>query len=318
LNDADPSTELSSNEAGIIAALSSSVRDLFARPLATGLHFVATPIGNLGDVTLRVLDALKSADLIAAEDTRVTRKLLSRYEIHTPMEAYHAHNLEKRTPELVDRVGAGAVIALVSDAGTPGISDPGAHLVDACLEAGFPVDVLPGANAIVTALVASGLPTYAFYFGGFLPRKEGERRRRLETLAGLDATLVFYESPHRTAATVASIAAVMPGRATVMTRELTKLHEQVVRSDAETLAAELADRELKGEVVLLVEPPVKAAMAIDTEGIRSRVTFLVETGISRSDAVKQVAEETGLPRNTVYKTAHDKEISSVEKPTSWI
>ncbi len=268
------------------------------------LSVCATPIGNLGDITLRVLDVLKSADLIAAEDTRVTRKLLSRYEIHTPLEAYHAHNVEQRTPELVDRIGAGAHIALVSDAGTPGISDPGAVLVEACLDAGLAVDVLPGANAIVTALVASGLPTHAFYFGGFLPRKIGERRRRFEALVDLEATLVFYESPHRTGATLAALAEVFPGRAAAVARELTKLHEEVARDEIAALAASFENRELKGEVVILVGPPARErAMAIDEDGIRTRVAFLVEAGTSRSDAVKQVAEEIGLGRNAVYEIA---------------
>ena len=190
----------------------------------------ATPIGNLGDVTLRVLDALRAADVIEAEDTRVTRKLLARYEISTLLEPYHAKNLERRTPEVVDRVAAGQTVALVSDAGTPGVSDPGAHLVDSCIDAGLTVEVLPGASAIVTALVASGLPTHAFYFGGFLPRKVGDRRRALEKLATLDATLVFYESPRRAAATVASVAEVMPGREAAMARELTKIHEEVSRA----------------------------------------------------------------------------------------
>jgi 16S rRNA (cytidine1402-2'-O)-methyltransferase len=219
----------------------------------------ATPIGNLGDVTLRVLDALRDADLIAAEDTRITRRLLDRYDIVTPLEPYHAHNLERRTPVLVERMSAGARVALVSDAGTPGVSDPGAHLVDACLNAGVPVEVLPGPSAIVAALVASGLPTHAFYFGGFLPRKAGERRQRLASLASLDATLVFYESPRRTAATLASLAEALPGRDAAMARELTKIHEEVVRGPVADLAAALAGRELKGEVVLLVGPPARGA-----------------------------------------------------------
>lgn len=268
------------------------------------LSVCATPIGNLGDVTLRVLDTLKIADIIAAEDTRVTRKLLSRYDIHTPLEAYHAHNLQQRTPEFVDRITAGEHVALVSDAGTPGISDPGAHLVEACLDAGLIVEVLPGASAIVTALVASGLPTHAFYFGGFLPRKAGERRRRLESLAALDATLVFYESPRRVADTLAGMAQVFGGRMAAMAREITKLYEEVVRAEISELAAGLADRELKGEVVLLVGPPVHAAMELDREDIGARVAFLVESGASRSDAVKQVAEETGQSRNAIYEIAH--------------
>jgi 16S rRNA (cytidine1402-2'-O)-methyltransferase len=267
----------------------------------------ATPIGNLGDVTLRVLDALTAADVIAAEDTRVTRKLLSRYDVRTPLEAYHAKNLERRTPEFVERIAAGEVVALVSDAGTPGVSDPGAHLVDACVDAGLPVEVLPGASAILAALVASGLPTHAFYFGGFLPRKAGERVRALEKLAALDATLVFYESPRRTSATLASLAEALPGRTAVMARELTKLHEEVARGEVGELAGRMAARELKGEVVLLVGPPARgsagAAVQIEAADLRAQVDALVNAGASRKDAVRAVSERTGVPRNTVYDAA---------------
>jgi 16S rRNA (cytidine1402-2'-O)-methyltransferase len=267
----------------------------------------ATPIGNLGDVTIRVIEALKSADVIEAEDTRVTRKLLGRYGISTPLEPYHARNLERRTPEVVERVAAGAVVALVSDAGTPGVSDPGAHLVDACIDAGLTVEVLPGASAILTALVASGLPTHAFYFGGFLPRKAGDRIRALEKLATLDATLVFYESPRRAAATLASLAEALPGRTAVMARELTKLHEEVARGEVGELAAATAARELKGEVVVLIGPPARVAsgeaVVPDAAGLRAQVEALVSAGASRKDAVRAVSERTGVSRNAVYDAA---------------
>lgn len=267
----------------------------------------ATPIGNLGDVTLRVLEALRAADVIEAEDTRVTRKLLGRYEVTTPLEPYHARNLERRTPEVVARIAEGAVVALVSDAGTPGVSDPGAHLVDACIDAGLPVEVLPGASAILAALVASGLPTHAFYFGGFLPRKAGERVRALERLATLDATLVFYESPRRTAATMASLAEALPGRTAVMARELTKLHEEVLRGEVSEVAVSLQGRELKGEVVLLIGPSPRGAggeaKAIDEADLRVQVEALVDAGASRKDAVRAVSERTGVPRNAVYDAA---------------
>jgi 16S rRNA (cytidine1402-2'-O)-methyltransferase len=262
----------------------------------------ATPIGNLGDVTLRVLDALRTADVIQAEDTRVTRKLLTRYEIHTPLEAYHDHNAADRTPGVVERIERGARVALVSDAGTPGVSDPGALLVETCLKAGLSVEVLPGASAILTALVASGLPTHAFYFGGFLPRKAGEQRRRLESLAELDATLIFYESPRRAAAALAAIAEVLPAREVAMTRELTKLYEEVVRGAAAEVAAQMADRELKGEVVLLVGPPARdRQLAIDEEAVRRELAAAVERGSTRKDAVQEVAEKLGIPRNEAYR-----------------
>ncbi|MDY0340748.1 MAG: 16S rRNA (cytidine(1402)-2'-O)-methyltransferase [Coriobacteriia bacterium] len=262
----------------------------------------ATPIGNLGDVTFRVLDALRTVDVIAAEDTRVTRKLLARYEIRTPLEPYHEHNRAVRTSILVDRIERGERIALVSDAGTPGVSDPGEQLVDACLEAGLPVDVLPGASGILTALVASGLPTHAFYFGGFLPRKAGERSRSLRALSELDATLVFYESPGRTAATLASLAEVFPGRRAAMARELTKLHEEVVRGEVSELAGRIAGRELRGEVVLLVGPPEgPVQLVLDEEAVRERLIAAEAAGASRRDAVREVAAEMSVPRNDVYR-----------------
>jgi 16S rRNA (cytidine1402-2'-O)-methyltransferase len=266
----------------------------------------ATPIGNLGDVTLRVLDALREADTIAAEDTRVTRKLLARYEIATRMERCDEHTVERQMPVLVQRIAGGEVIALVSDAGTPGVSDPGARLVDACLEAGVAVEVLPGASAILAALVASGLPTHAFYFGGFLPRKAGERQRAIQGLATLDATLIFYESPHRSAAALAALAQGLPGREAALARELTKLHEEILRATIEELAEQVASREkLKGEVVLLVGPPRAREREYADEGeVRAAVEARIALGESRSAAVKQAAKDLGVPRSEVYQVAH--------------
>lgn len=265
----------------------------------------ATPIGNLGDVTLRVLDALREADVILAEDTRVTRKLLARYEIKTPLERYDEFVAAKRTPDFVARMDAGETFALVSDAGTPGISDPGSTLVDVTLEAGVEVEVLPGPSAIVTALVASGLPTHAFYFGGFLPRKDGERRRLLASLERLEATLIFYESPRRAAGALRVLAEQFPGRVGAMARELTKLHEEVMRGPIAQLAGDIDSRErLKGEIVLLVGPPVQGESAVDETEVSSRIEQLVGAGTGRSAAVRRVAEELGVPRNVVYEIAH--------------
>lgn len=268
----------------------------------------ATPIGNLGDVTPRVLEALRTADTVLAEDTRVTRRLFARYDIRTELERFDEHVAARRTPEIVGRIAAGSRIALVSDAGMPGISDPGSTLVDATLAAGLPVDVLPGPSAIVTALVASGLPTHAFYFGGFLPRKAGERERLLTSLAGLDATLVFYESPRRTAASLSALAGMFGDRQGAMARELTKLHQEVVRGALPDLAAEVGSREsLKGEVVLLVGPPVsdaaKTAAPADSEEVRARLAELIAGGMKRAQAAKQVAAEYGMPRAEVYSLA---------------
>jgi 16S rRNA (cytidine1402-2'-O)-methyltransferase len=265
----------------------------------------ATPIGNLGDVTLRVLEALGSVDTVLAEDTRVSRKLLARHDITASLERYDEAVAAKRTAEFVDRMIAGERLALVSDAGTPGISDPGARLVDATLAAGVAVDVLPGPSAIISALVASGLPTHAFYFGGFLPRKAGERGRVLASLAALDATLVFYESPKRTIASVASLAEAFPHRRGAVARELTKLHEEVVRGTLPEIARELAEREtIKGEVVLLVGPPASTESVPDEEILRASVEELVAQGLSRAAAVKEVARTHGVGRNTVYDIAH--------------
>ena len=265
----------------------------------------ATPIGNLADVTSRVLDALRDVDIIAAEDTRVTHKLLARYAIDTPLERYDEHTAEARTPALVDRLLSGGRVALVSDAGMPGISDPGQRLVDAAISAGVRVEVLPGPSAIITALVASGLPTHAFYFGGFLPRKAGERARLLRSLEALDATLLFYESPRRTAAALASIAAEYPGRLAAVARELTKMYEEVVRGEVGELATAMAERELKGEIVIVVGPPVTTTRPLPSaDEMRAGVAELLHSGVSRSEAVKRYAKENGLPRNAVYEAVH--------------
>ncbi len=267
----------------------------------------ATPIGNLGDVTFRVLDALREADAILAEDTRGTRRLLARYDIETPLERYDEATAARKTPAMIERLLAGETLALVSDAGTPGVSDPGHRMLEAAVGADIAIEALPGASALLAALVASGLPMRRFYFGGFLPRKAGERRRELEALAKLDATLAFFESPHRAPASAAALAEAFPGRNAVMGRELTKLHEEVVRGTTESLAADLAGRaEIKGEVVLLVGPPlpVQPGASIDPEVIRQAVEAHVAAGVSRSEAVKRVAEESGLPRKQVYEAAH--------------
>lgn len=265
----------------------------------------ATPIGNLGDVTLRVLDALRDASLIAAEDTRVTSKLLARYEISTPLERFDENVAARKAPLLVARMLAGETIALVSDAGTPGVSDPGARLVEAAVSAGVAVEALPGASAVLAALVSSGLPMQHFYFAGFLPRKAGERNTLLDKLADLDATLVFYESPRRTAATLAALAGRFPGRRAVMARELTKLHEEVARDEIGALAAAMQERALKGEVVLLVGPPgAERNSSVDEGAVAKMVASQVAQGVSTKDAVKRVAAETGLPRNDVYRIAH--------------
>jgi len=273
-----------------------------APQLAAGLHVVATPIGNLGDITLRALEALAGADLIACEDTRVTRKLLDRYGIATPLTPYHEHNAAKARPQLLARLTAGAAIALVSDAGTPLISDPGFKLVRAAQEAGHSVTGLPGASSVLTALSVAGLPTDKFLFAGFLPPKQAARRTAIADLARMPATLVLFETAPRIAATLADLAAGLGGtRAAALCRELTKLHEEIMRGDLETLAAQVAARELRGEIVLVVAPPPDEERASVSEA-----EDLLREALKRcsvKDAVSEVAEATGLPRRDVYQRA---------------
>ena len=216
------------------------------------LYVTATPIGNMEDITLRALRVLGEADLIAAEDTRVTRKLLNRYEIKTPLISLFEHNEKDRVPELVKKIASGAIVAQVSDAGTPGISDPGYRLIKACVDAGLSVEVLPGATASVAALVSSGLPTDRFLFLGFLPPKSGARRTFLENASGERGTLVMYDSPHRVKKTLVDINDVLGDRPVVLARELTKMFEEVIRGTAAEILEKLGDKTVKGEIVLVI------------------------------------------------------------------
>jgi len=228
--------------------------------LSAQLSVCATPIGNLGDITLRVLETLKTVDVIFCEDTRVTRKLAARYHITTPLQRADSHRLPELLPSILALLAEGKQLAYVSDAGMPGISDPGGLLVAAVREAGYTVSVLPGASALTTALAVSGIKAHNHYFGGYFPRKPGARRRLLEHLSNLDDTiLVFYESVHRTAKTLNLIAEMLPAHRVVMARELTKLHEEILSGTALEVANQIAERieagkKLKGEVVLLIAP----------------------------------------------------------------
>ncbi|MBB5753872.1 16S rRNA (cytidine(1402)-2'-O)-methyltransferase [Prosthecomicrobium pneumaticum] len=273
-----------------------------APPLAPGLHIVATPIGHLGDVTLRALATLAAADLIAAEDTRVTRILTGRYGIETPLTAYHEHNAEAARPKILAALAEGKAVALVSDAGTPLLSDPGYRLVEAVLEAGHAVVPVPGASALLAALVAAGLPTDTFLFAGFLPQKTAARRKRLGALASVPATLVFYESPHRTADALADMAAVLGGeRRAAVARELTKAFETVRRDTLAALAARFAGEPApKGEIVILIGPPVEAAP--EAEDVDALLVRLMGT-LSLKEAAAEAAARTGLPRRDLYRRA---------------
>lgn len=222
----------------------------FQRP---ALYVVSTPIGNLADITLRALEALKQADLIAAEDTRHTRVLLDHYDIKTQLTSYHDHNKEEKAPVLVERLRQGAMICLVSDAGTPTISDPGYYLINRCIQNDLRVVPIPGASAVLAALAVAGLPTDAFVFDGFLPRKRQARQRRLEQLRAEPRTLVFFESPHRVHETLAAIAVILGDRRVVLGRELTKKFEEFTRGRASELAARLEQAPTRGEYTLVVE-----------------------------------------------------------------
>jgi 16S rRNA (cytidine1402-2'-O)-methyltransferase len=276
--------------------------------LAPGLYLVATPIGNLGDITLRALDVLKRVDRIACEDTRQTQKLLNHFEISTPTESCHEHNERERTAGLVEALKGGASIAVVTDAGMPGISDPGSWLASAAIAAGISVFPIPGANAALSALVASGLPTAEFHFLGFLPEKAGARRTRIETLAAVEGeagTLVFYEAPHRILDTLADFESVFgPELRVVVARELTKLHEEFLRGTVAEVRRELAARDrIRGEITLLVQVPAERAdPAGSPETIASRMARMQsEAGIDEKEAMKRLARELGRSKSEIYR-----------------
>ncbi|HEX4411782.1 MAG TPA: 16S rRNA (cytidine(1402)-2'-O)-methyltransferase [Xanthobacteraceae bacterium] len=273
-----------------------------APKLARGLHIVATPIGNLGDITIRALEALAGADLIACEDTRVTRKLLDRYGIATPLTPYHEHNAAQARPVLLQRLADGAAVALVSDAGTPLVSDPGFKLVRAVTEAGHSVTALPGASAVLAGLTLSALPTDAFYFAGFLPPKEAARRTRIAEISRIPATLILFETGPRLGAALADLAVGLGNdREAAVCRELTKLHEEVKRGDLAALAQAYADNEPRGEIVLVIAPPAapQATSIADTEDLLRAALARV----SLKDAVAEVADATGASRRDVYQRA---------------
>jgi 16S rRNA (cytidine1402-2'-O)-methyltransferase len=272
-----------------------------AAPAAPGLYLVATPIGNLSDVTLRALEVLAGADVIACEDTRVTRKLTERYGIETPLTPYHEHNATEARPKLLARLSGGQAIALVSDAGTPLISDPGYKLVRAAYEAEHPVTALPGASAVLTAVSIAGLPTDNFFFAGFLPAKQSARQKRIAMLANVPATLVLFETGPRIASALADLAAGLGARPAAICRELTKLHEEVKRADLDTLASGYsAGAETRGEFVIVVAaPPDDRQTADDIDDMLRQAL----TRVSVKDAVGEVALATGRPRREVYQRA---------------
>ena len=267
-----------------------------------GLYIVATPIGNMDDISLRALDLLAAVDRIACEDTRHTRGLLERHGIETRLLPYHEHNAEHMRPAIMARLTHGETVALVSDAGTPLISDPGYKLVRKAIASGIYVSALPGASAALMALTLSGLPSDRFMFAGFLPPKSGARKKALGELADIDATLIFFESPRRLPASLADMATVLGDRDIAVAREMTKLHEETRRGDLAGLAAHYAESGApKGEVVVVVGPPLADAV-VSEEFIEARLAELLQSASVR-DAAAQLAAETGLARRDLYTRA---------------
>jgi len=267
------------------------------------LYLVATPIGNLADITIRALDVLRAVDVIACEDTRHTRKLLAHYQISTKLVSYHEHNEDARAEELAKKLAAGASVAVVSDAGTPGICDPGFKVVGRAIEAGANVIAIPGACAFVLAAVTSGIGTDAIYFGGFLPARSGERRRRLAEVADIPATLVFYETPHRIAASLTDCASVLGGRNAAAARELTKLHEETRRGTLNELAKYYAENAAKGEFVVVIERAGEnqESAASEPDQFAARVAEFEKEGLDRRAAMRKAAKEFGLARAEAYR-----------------
>ena len=272
-----------------------------ARPLEPALYLVATPIGNLSDITVRALETLAAADIVACEDTRVTRVLLDRYGIRRRSTPYHEHNADEAGPRLVAALGEGKSVALVSDAGTPLVSDPGYRLVERCLAAGIRVVPIPGASAVLAALTASGLPSDTFLFGGFLPVKGGQLRSRLEALKSADATLIFFESPRRLAETLDAMAAVLGGeRRAVVARELTKTFEELRRGSLDELASHYGEAATpKGEIVICVAPPLPQSAAAPEDVDRLLLSLAGEMPASKAAA--EAARMTGRPKPELYR-----------------
>lgn len=271
------------------------------------LYIVSTPIGNLGDITLRALDTLQNADAILCEDTRVTGKLLAHYQIQKPLIRMDENIIREKTSTVIERLQTGSVLAYCSDAGMPGVSDPGMHLVRSVLAEGLPVHVLPGASAVPTAFVASGASSQRFLFAGFLPRKAAERMRTLEQLRGTDAALIFYESPHRLVATLNSIAEVFPQQMVSVCRELTKLHEEVVSGSASEMASLFTERErngsIKGEIVVVVDATLEDADDMQEEKeacARCAAQDALAQGMRPKDIARQLTDTFGIARNTAY------------------
>jgi 16S rRNA (cytidine1402-2'-O)-methyltransferase len=266
------------------------------------LYLVATPIGNLKDMSFRAVEVLKSVGVIACEDTRHTRKLLNHFEISNKLVSYHDHNEAERSDELAAALEDGVSVAIVSDAGTPGISDPGYRVVARAIEIGADVVSIPGPTAFISAVIASGLPTDSIFFGGFLPSKKNDRRKRLTEIADVPATLVFYESPRRIASALADCLDILGDRPAVIARELTKLHEEFLRGNLSELISKIDPATFKGEAVLLIDRVREISKGVDSKlSLTERLTALVNEGIDSKTALKRVAREFGISKSEAYR-----------------
>ncbi|MEQ1603574.1 MAG: 16S rRNA (cytidine(1402)-2'-O)-methyltransferase [Pyrinomonadaceae bacterium] len=266
------------------------------------LYLVATPIGNLQDITLRALETLRTVDLIACEDTRHTRNLLNHFRISNKTVSYHEHNEQERSEEFVDRLVVGENIAIVSDAGTPGICDPGFRIVQRASEIGAAVVPIPGAAAFVSGVIVSGLPTDSLFFGGFLPSKKGERRKRLEEVRDIPATLLFYEAPHRLSASIGDCLAVLGDRKASISRELTKLHEETIRGTLSFLFAHFQKAKVKGEIVISIDRADENIAPVKTEtSIEAAVRSYELAGLDHKAALKRAAKDLGISKSEAYR-----------------
>ena len=281
----------------LIQALTRDAKRLLAQPLEAGLYIVATPIGNLADITLRALSVLARADVVYCEDTRHSAKLLQHFAIHATTRALHDHNEDSEMARLLSDLGNGRSIAIISDAGTPLVSDPGFKIVRAAVAAGYTVTAVPGASAAISALAVSGLPTDAFFFAGFLPPKQAARRARLNEIKTVPGTLIFFEAPQRVIDQLADLKDVLGDRPAVMVRELTKLHEELVHGPLSRISDEIKSRELKGEVVIVVGPPLDIAVTDDE--ILARLQVALDT-MRLKDAANAVADALGVAKSRVY------------------
>lgn len=284
----------------LILSASATLAQLCSETLAPGLYLVATPIGNLSDITLRALSVIYRANHVYCEDTRHSRKLTSAYGIRRKLLSYHDHNAEKVRPEILAQLSAGEAIALISDAGTPLLADPGYKLVHAAIEEGHRVFPIPGPSALLSALIASGMPTDGFYFAGFLPSKQGARRKRLEEIGSIPGTLIFFETATRLESALADIASILGDRETALLRELTKRHEQLVRGPASSIWNALKAEERRGEMVVVLAAGVKAD--ITTSGLEDALRDELRTSTLK-DAASAVSARAGVSRKLVYDIA---------------